>query len=290
MIDNEIGELDFTAPAKAKPEPAKRVKAVRKAAQKAVTAVAEERKAVAPVEQRTAPRSEMVAFLERAVKDPSIDVSKLKALIEIQVDIEDRRKEAEFQTAMVTISNAIPQVGKNGRVDLKDKGSYSFARWPDMDRVLRPLMAENGIRLSFTTQQREGGGGIVIATATHNNGKSTSAEVPLPLDSGPGRNNLQAMGSTISYGKRYGAEMLFNIVRVDADDDDDGMSFGAETISHDQFSELMDRLQAAGTTEEAFSNALMIPDLGSMHPSMFNYAMSLLVKRAEKRLQAGRRS
>ena len=290
MIDNEIGELDFTAPVKAKAEPAKRVKAVRKAAKKAVAAVVEEQKAVAPVEQRATPQSEMVAFLERAVKDPSIDVSKLKALIEIQVDIEDRRKEAEFQTAMVAISNAIPQVGKNGRVEMKDKGSYSFARWPDMDRALRPLMAEHGIRLSFTTQQREGGGGIVIATATHNNGKSTSAEVPLPLDSGPGRNNLQAMGSTISYGKRYGAEMLFNIVRVDADDDDDGMSFGAETISHDQFSELMDRLQAAGTTEEAFSNALMIPDLGSMHPSMFNYAMSLLVKRAEKRLQAERRS
>ena len=290
MIDNEIGELDFTAPVKAKAEPAKRVKAVRKSAQKAVSAVVEEQKAVAPVEQRATPQSEMVAFLERAVKDPSIDVSKLKSLIEIQVDIEDRRKEAEFQTAMVAISNAIPQVGKNGRVEMKDKGSYSFARWPDMDRALRPLMAEHGIRLSFTTQQREGGGGIVIATATHNNGKSTSAEVPLPLDSGPGRNNLQAMGSTISYGKRYGAEMLFNIVRVDADDDDDGMSFGAETISHDQFSELMDRLQAAGTTEEAFSNALMIPDLGSMHPSMFNYAMSLLVKRAEKRLQAERRS
>lgn len=283
MTDNEIGELDFTTPVEVKTEPAKRVRAVRKAAQRAVTAVVEEKKEVAPIEQVATPQSEMVAFLERAVKDPSIDVSKLKALIEIQVDIEDRRKEAEFQTAMVAISNAIPQVGKNGRVDLKDKGSYSFARWPDMDRVLRPLMAEHGIRLSFTTHQREGGGGIVIATATHNNGKSTSAEVPLPLDAGPGRNNLQAMGSTISYGKRYGAEMLFNIVRVDAPEEDDGMSFGADAISHEQFSELLSMMPDAGTTEENFADYLQIPDLGSLHHSMFNGARSMLAKRADSR-------
>ena len=288
MTDNEIGELDFTAPVEAKTEPAKRVRAVRKAAQRAVTAVVEEKKEVAPIEQAATPQSEMVVFLERAVKDPSIDVSKLKALIEIQVDIEDRRKEAEFQTAMVAVSNAIPQVGKNGRVELKDKekkpiGSYSFARWPDMDRVLRPLMAEHGLRLSFTTQQREGGGGIVIATATHNNGKSTSAEVPLPLDAGPGRNNLQAMGSTISYGKRYGAEMLFNIVRVDAPEEDDGMSFGEDSISHEQLAELLSMMPDAGTTEENFADYLQIPDLGSLHHSMFNGARSMLAKRADSR-------
>lgn len=283
MTDNEIGELDFTTPVEVKTEPAKRVRAVRKAAQQAVTAVVEEKREVAPIEQVATPQSEMVAFLERAVKDPSIDVSKLKALIEIQVDIEDRRKEAEFQTAMVAISNAIPQVGKNGRVDLKDKGSYAFARWPDMDRVLRPLMAEHGIRLSFTTQQREGGGAVVIATATHNNGKSTSAEIPLPLDTGPGRNNLQAMGSTISYGKRYGAEMLFNIVRVDAPEEDDGMSFGADTISHEQFAELLSMMPDAGTTEENFADYLQIPDLGSLHHSMFNGARSMLAKRADSR-------
>lgn len=283
MTDNEIGELDFTAPVEAKTEPAKRVRAVRKAAQRAVTAVVEEKKEVAPIEQAATPQSEMVTFLERAVKDPSIDVSKLKALIEIQVDIEDRRKEAEFQTAMVAISNSIPQVGKNGRVDLKDKGSYAFARWPDMDRALRPLMAEHGIRLSFTTQQREGGGAVVIATATHNNGKSTSAEVPLPLDTGPGRNNLQAMGSTISYGKRYGAEMLFNIVRVDAPEEDDGMSFSADTISHEQFAELLSMMPDAGTTEENFADYLQIPDLGSLHHSMFNGARSMLAKRADSR-------
>lgn len=283
MTDNEIGELDFTTPVEVKTEPAKRVRAVRKAAQQAVTAVVEEKREVAPIEQVATPQSEMVAFLERAVKDPSIDVSKLKALIEIQVDIEDRRKEAEFQTAMVAISNAIPQVGKNGRVDLKDKGSYAFARWPDMDRVLRPLMAEHGIRLSFTTQQRDGGGAVVIATATHNNGKSTSAEVHLPLDTGPGRNNLQATGSTISYGKRYGAEMLFNIVRVDAPEEDDGMSFGADTISHEQFAELLSMMPDAGTTEENFADYLQIPDLGSLHHSMFNGARSMLAKRADSR-------
>jgi hypothetical protein len=41
----------------------------------------------------------------------------------------------------------------------------------------------------------------------------------LQLDTGPGRNQNQAMGSTLSYGKRYTAEMLLNIVREGEDTD-----------------------------------------------------------------------
>jgi hypothetical protein len=41
----------------------------------------------------------------------------------------------------------------------------------------------------------------------------------LPPDVGPGRNSLQAVGSAISYGKRYTAEMLLNIVRRGEDTD-----------------------------------------------------------------------
>ena len=66
-MSNEIDELDFTAPWEEKPEPAKRVRAVRKAAQQAVTAVVEEKREVAPIEQVATPQSEMVVFLERAV-------------------------------------------------------------------------------------------------------------------------------------------------------------------------------------------------------------------------------
>jgi hypothetical protein len=58
----------------------------------------------------------------------------------------------------------------------------------------------------------------------------------LPIDSygsGTGRNELQARGGTLAYGKRYTAEMLLNIVREG--DDTDGQSgpkgFGAgETV------------------------------------------------------------
>ena len=62
--------------------------------------------------------------------------------------------------------------------------------------------------------------------------------MPLPPDVGPGRNALQAMGSTLSYAKRYLAEMLFNIVREN--EDDDGQAGGTRRIGGDQKAQLVE--------------------------------------------------
>jgi hypothetical protein len=90
-----------------------------------------------------------------------------------------------------------------------------------MAAVIEPLLEAEGFRLSFNSapRQADGGGLVVTGTLLHRDGHNRSASMPLPLDTGPGRNNLQAQGSTLSYGKRYTTEMLLNIIR-DGDDDD----------------------------------------------------------------------
>jgi hypothetical protein len=172
-------------------------------------------------------------------KDPAVDVAKLDALLQMQERMERRQSEVEFSRALARLSPKMPRVKKNGRVELgQGKGSYPFARWEDIDRIIRPLMAEEGFTLDFDSQPRSGDGGGLIVTGTlmHRDGFRKSASLPLPLDTGPGRNNLQAMGSTLSYGKRYCAEMLLNIVREGVDDD--GVAGGAEPITAEECAEL----------------------------------------------------
>ena len=182
------------------------------------------------------------ALLNAIVKmasDPAIDVAKLDALLQMQERMERRAAEVEFSAAFARLSGVMPRVKKNGRVELgQGKGSYPFAKWEDIDRIIRPAMDAEGFTLSFTSQVRpgEGGGLIVTGTLLHRMGHSVTAQIPLPLDTGPGRNNLQANGSTLSYGKRYCAEMLLNIVREG--DDDDGVGKGSEPISDEECAEL----------------------------------------------------
>lgn len=182
-------------------------------------------------QRQVATQGEEDAFLhmlERLAVNPDVDVAKLSALLDMKERVADRQAEREFNAAMVQVQLAMPRVKKNGWVSKNKAGEredpkngYAFATWEDMDTALRPLMREHGFVLSFNSEPpgREGGGAWVIGTLLHIGGHSRDARINLSLDSGAGRNSLQAMGSTLSYGKRYVAEMLFNIVREGKDDD-----------------------------------------------------------------------
>tara|TARA_R110000868_G_scaffold406061_1_gene686164 strand:- start:952 stop:1701 length:750 start_codon:yes stop_codon:yes gene_type:complete len=184
-------------------------------------------------------------------KDETFDVTKLEALMKMQERMEDRQAERAFARALHDAQAEIPHIAKNGTVSLgSGKGSYAFTTWTDMDRVLRPVMDRHGFTLKFDMQQKEGGGAVITGTLLHVDGHSAQASIPLALDAGPGRNNLQAMGSTMSYGRRYVAEMLFNLVRAGVDDD--GRAGGAKFISQDDADELREMCKAAGRQEGPF--------------------------------------
>lgn len=218
-------------------------------------------KAVAIV---TDSQSSMLSIIARAASDPAVNVEKMQALLEMQRTLMADQSKAEFNTAFARLAGRLPRVKKNGRVELgAGKGSYPFAKWEDMDRVIRPLMESEGFALMFNSKPRpgEGGGLIVSGELMHRDGYSKSAEMPLPLDSGPGRNNLQAAGSTLSYGKRYVAEMLLNIVREG--EDNDGVD-NFDLISNEEAADLSRSLTETSsnlTVFLEFMGVAAIPDI-----------------------------
>ena len=154
------------------------------------------------------PSRTMLDVIEAASRDQSVDVVKLSALLDMQERIVARNAAAAFNHALSRVSAHMPRVKKNGRVDLGGGKGYDFARWEDMDSVVAPLLRQEGFTLAFDCQAKDGGGAIITGTLLHRDGHTRSSSIPLSLDSGAGRNNLQAMGSTLSYGKRYTTEML----------------------------------------------------------------------------------
>lgn len=193
----------------------------------------------------------MMNFIAMALENPAIDANKLKALLDMQREVIGDQAKVAFNQALHEAQAEMPRVKKNGMVTLGDKkGGYAFATWADMDTALRPLLDKYGFTLSFDMTAKDGGGAVVTGTLTHVAGHSKSVSLPLALDTGPGRNNLQAMGSTLSYGKRYCTEMLFNIVREGADDD--GKAGGTKFITADQIAELDALLKEVGRDEGPF--------------------------------------
>lgn len=188
----------------------------------------------------------LLNFVAEAVTNPATDVAKLDALLRMQREIIMDQAKDDFAAALHAAQREMPRVKKNGTIDMGAKGSMKFAKWEDVDAVLRPIMDRYGFSLWFDTEERQGGGSVIIGTLTR--GKwSQTAKIALPLDTGAGRNNLQAAGSTLSYGKRYVAEMIFNIVREG--EDDDGTAGGKRHITEQQAGELREMMRQAKRQE-----------------------------------------
>ncbi len=230
------------------------------------------------------PRSLLSAIVELA-RDPAMDVEKLQALMAMQERMEVRQAEAEFNAALARVSSKIPHVPRNGRIPLPRKDgtvqNVPFSRWEDMDRIIRPFLSEEGFTLSFTTQPRpaEGGGLIITGTLRHRLGHSMEASMPLPLDTGPGRNNLQANGSTLAYGKRYCSEMLVNIVREGEDNDGAG---GNDPIDAESVKRLNDLIMETKSNFDQFVKFMGVKGLPEILTKDYATAVNALLAKKAK--------
>src|SRR6185503_15653016 len=95
----------------------------------------------------------------------------------------------------------------------------------------------HGFALSFRTGSAPDGKLTVTGILSHRAGHQEETTLALMHDSTGSKNSVQAVGSSISYGKRYTAGALLNI--TSRGEDDDGKLAGApEYITETQVSEL----------------------------------------------------
>lgn len=184
------------------------------------------------------PETSIAAVIERAAKDPTIDVSKMERLLEFGIRIQEREAEQHFNRDFALALTNMPYVTKRGVISLgTGKGSIPFARYEDLDRAIRPTEIEFGFSRSFL---RDGTNMVLILA--HKDGHSIRSIRPIVLDAGPARNNSQAEGSGASYAKRYLTKDIWNII-TDGEDDDANSS---EPITGDEAYDLKMTLEAAG--------------------------------------------
>jgi hypothetical protein len=237
--------------------------------------------------QAPEPRNLLDAILLMA-RDPSIDVAKLQALLEMQERLEAHQSIEAFNTAFAAMERKIPRIRKDGVVEHRNKASgaversFKFARWEDLDAVIRPVLREHGFSLSFTTEPRqaEGGGLIVSGELLHAGGHSRKASIALALDPSGGKNAIQASGSCFSYGKRYCVTMLLNITA--AGEDDDGVSAGVSFVNAVQIARLEELIQTTKADRPTFLRFYGLKKLEDMERNRFPAAEGALLAKLDK--------
>lgn len=190
---------------------------------------------------------ETLSIIERVALDPRVDVEKLERLLAMKERVLADQRRVAFVEAMSRLAPTMPEIDKNGRVTFEGKGDKPgmdrrYARLEDIDRAIRPLYSKEGFSLSWNTQPGENGKIRVIGTLSHSGGHFEQRQLDLPHDSSGAKNPIQAVGSTVSYGKRMITTMFFNLIARDEDTDGNNLN----TITDDQVKDLqaaMDELK-----------------------------------------------
>jgi hypothetical protein len=233
-----------------------------------------------------APTSLLPAIITLA-KDPAMDADKLERLLAMQERMEARQAEQEFNAAFVLMQQKLPRIKKDGSLtypvdknkpDGKQRLISKYATWEAIDAAIRPILAEHGFALSFTTDIAANGILVVTAILRHSGGHSTKTPgPPLPCDSSGGHNNSQGGGSALSYGKRYAATAALNLV-TEAEDDD-GKLAGMAFLKPEQVEELQALIVETDANERRFLDLFSVQHIGEIQQGAFAAAKNMLLQK-----------
>jgi hypothetical protein len=165
--------------------------------------------------------SVLLRAIERAAAAPNLDLDRLNHLSAVYERTVAREAEATFSAALAKLQPKLPVLEERGEIaDPDGDVKATYATWEDTVEAIRPILARHGFSLSFGTGQAPSAGMIsVMGVLRHKGGHNEEAELVLPADTTGDKNGVQAIGSTVTYGQRYVAKMLLNLVSRGADDD-----------------------------------------------------------------------
>jgi hypothetical protein len=239
-----------------------------------------------PVEQQVrAPLSDspstVLALIERVALDPRADVEKLERTMAMYERLKAKEAELAYNAAKGRILKKLAgiKIVKNRPVLCEiekarpQKGTYEafkYAPLEEIDKHLRPLLAEENMDLSYSDESREGGDILIRGRLKHlPGGHYEDSFMPAPPDTTGGKSNVQAVGSTNSFLRRYIACNIFNIVIVGDDDDGTG-----GTIDEAQTKTILALIKKAkvGPKFLKYMKAPSLPEAGSLEASVATIA------------------
>jgi len=251
---------------------------------------------VARVEKLPPPAPQnMLAIIAAAAADPKVDTDKMRALLEMQKEIRAEEARMSFTRAFIALQNDLPVINATGRIEIEGKSGKKgqktpYATFQEIHRVTKPILREHGFALWFAPDVGPEGRIVMRGYLDHVEGHGKTCAIPLPLETSGSKNNVQGVGSSISYGKRYATISLLNIVsHAPEDSDRDGADApknkrggepaqddgdGAGKISMEQAQRLREKIDLVGLTSERFCAKYKIEGIADLDAAMFQEALN----------------
>lgn len=230
-------------------------------------------------------KNETVSFLqviERVISSPEIDMDKLDRMLAMQERVMERNAAIEFNAAMAEMQCDMPEIAENGKIRVKGQLRSKYATLEDIVAAVKPALKQYGFAISFrinkTEREIE-----VTGILMHRSGHREETMISLPRDDSGQKNTVQAIGSTVSYGKRYVLSALLNITTRGEDDDAQG---AVGPITDEQKNHVLQLIDEAGADTRRLCEHYKIDSIPAMpataYQSVVNGLKAKIAQNAQK--------
>ncbi len=233
--------------------------------------------------QATPAPADLLQVIAQAVADPRCDVAKMEKLLDMHERIQAEQRKTAYGAAIARLQAKLPQIRKDGRIIVSGQERSRYARLEDVDRAIRPLLAEEGFALSFDEEQASEDAVRFVVTLSHRDGHSEIRRRTFPIDKapigqkGPIRTAIQDAGSTTSYARRHLIKMILNIVETEEDIDGND----PQLITPEQARDLRALIEEVKADQARFLAYLGVPKLESILAR--DYAKAITALEAKRR-------
>lgn len=224
----------------------------------------------------------MTAMIERAARDPSVDIEKLERLFQLRQRMADEAREDAFNTAMNAAQSEMSRVA----ADATNPQTHSkYASYAQLDNALRPIYTKHGFSISFDEGDSPKADHVrVLGYVSHIGGHTRTYRTDMPADGkgakgGDVMTKTHAAGAAKSYGKRYILKDVFNVAVGEGDRDGNTVR---PLISEKQAMDLEALISEVGANKEAYLRYLKVDSLEDILAASYSAAVQALEAKRKK--------
>jgi len=241
------------------------------------------REVAGPVSYPPAPSetAAVLSMIERAARDPAVDIDKLQKLMEMREKSETQAALRAFNGAMKAAQAEMRPIGADAT---NSQTRSKYATYAKLDSALRPIYTKHGFALSFDEAESPKPDHIrVLCYVSHDAGYIRTYHKDMPADGkgakgGDVMTKTHAAGAAASYGARYILKGIFNVAV--GEDDRDGNAAPGSAITEDQADDLLALIESVGADRARFLKHFQVDQVSQLPASKYQVAVNMLNAKA----------
>ncbi|WP_273783637.1 ERF family protein [Bartonella sp. AU15XJBT] len=182
----------------------------------------------------------MDRILNRALEN-DVDMDRLERLITL------REKEIERQNYQSFVSDLSAMQIKYQKIQKNSINTHTKSTYATLDQYIdavKDTLATYHFALFYRIKSQTTTNVTIEITLSHPSSNQISTEGTFPIDGQGSKNNIQSVGSTITYARRYLLGMLLNVTSDEDDTDGNTLIAGVTPEQMNEIRELIEQTQA----------------------------------------------